>query len=124
MRSSVIAFFLCACTAAAIGQCVSPAAMSATAGKAAAATAAAAAAATAPAVMMVTPARAAGPARPGPDLITAAGAVTHDGSAMQAAPRSKPQPEDRPRRSGTAMLLAALALMSGIALRRYSARNQ
>jgi hypothetical protein len=31
--------------------------------------------------------------------------------------------QDRPRRGGTAMLLTALALMSGIALRRYGARG-
>jgi hypothetical protein len=125
MRSSVIAFLLCASTAAAMGQCVSPAAMTATANKAAAATAAAAAAATTPAMIMVTPARPAGPGRAGPELITAAGAVTHDGPpVMQATPRAKHDPDERPRRSGPAMLLAALALMSGIALRRYSARNQ
>lgn len=130
MRSSVIAFLLCACTAAAMGQCVSPAARTATANKAAAATAAAAAAATTPAVILMTPARQAattrpGAARPGAELITAAGAVTHDGPVMQATPRAEPDPEgDRPRRAGPAMLLAALALMSGIALRRYSARDQ
>jgi len=129
MRSSVIAFLLCACSAAAMGQCVAPAAM--TSGKAAAATAAAAAAATTPAVIMMTPARPAaaalpaGPTRPGAELITAAGAVTHDGPPVtQAAPGANPEPEDRSRRAGPAMLLAALALMSGIALRRYGARNQ
>lgn len=124
MRSSVIAFILCASTAAAMGQCVSPAAVAGAANKAAAATAAAAAAATTPAVILMTPARPAGPARQGPDLITAAGAVTHGGApVMQAASRAKPEPEERSRRAGPAMLLAALALMSGIALRRYSARN-
>ena len=125
MRSSVIAFLLCASTAAAMGQCVSPAAMTAAANKSAAATAAAAAAATTPAVIMMAPARPAGPARPAPELITAAGAVTHGGPAvMQATPRDEQDPDDRSRRAGPAMLLAALALMSGIALRRYSARNQ
>ena len=125
MRSSVIAFLLCACTAAAMGQCVSPAARTAAANKAAAATAAAAAAATTPAVIMMTPARPAAATRPGAELITAAGAVTHDGPVMQAAPRAQPDPDgERHRRAGPAMLLAALALMSGIALRRYSARDQ
>lgn len=125
MRSSVIAFLLCTCAAAAMGQCVAPGAMSSS--RTAAATAAAAAAATTPTLLMVTPTHPAGPKRTGPELITAAGAVTRDGPhVMQAAPRAKPEPEpeghDRP--AGPAMLLAALALMSGIALRRYSARNQ
>jgi len=124
MRSSVIAFLLCACAAAAMGQCVAPGAMSSS--RTAAATSAAAEAATTPAVMMVTPTRPAGPKRSGPELITAAGAVTYGGPpVMQATPRAKPEPEvrgDRP--AGPAMLLAALALMSGIALRRYSARKQ
>jgi hypothetical protein len=94
-------------------------------GRTAAATSAAAAAATTPAVMMVTPARPAGPKRPGAELITAAGAVTHDAPpVMQATPHAKPEPDEHDRPAGPAMLLAALALMSGIALRRYSARNQ
>lgn len=122
MRSSVIAFLLCVCAAAAMGQCVAPGAASAS--RSAAATSAAAAAATTPAVIMVTPTRPAGPTRPGPELITAAGAVTHDGPVVQPAARPKPEPEERDRPAGPAMLLAALALMSGIALRRYSARSQ
>lgn len=123
MRSSVIAFLLCASAATAMGQCMAPGAMSSS--RTAAATAAAAAAATTPAVIMVTPTRPAGPKRSGPELITAAGAVTHDGPpVMQARPRAKPEPDERDRPAGPAMLLAALALMSGIALRRYSARNQ
>ena len=66
------------------------------------------------------------PARPTAELITTAGAVTHDGApGEQASPaRSKMDCGDKPRRTGSAMLLAALALMSGIALRRYSARDQ
>ncbi len=123
MRSSVIAFLLCAGAAAATAQCVAPGAVSS--GRTAAATSAAAAAATTPAVIMMTPKRPAGPTRPGPELITAAQAVTQDGPpVMQATPRAKPEPEERHRPAGPAMLLAALALMSGIALRRYSARNQ
>ena len=123
MRSSVIAFLLCACAAAAMGQCVAPAAMSSS--RIAAATSAAAAAATTPAVIMVTPTRSAGPTRQGPEFITAAGAVTHNGTpVMQTTPRARPQSEETDRPAGPAMLLAALALMTGIALRRYSARNQ
>jgi len=130
MRSSVIAFLLCASTAAAMGQCVSPKAAALAANKTAAATAAAAAAATTPAVILMAPARpAAGQVRQGPDLITAAGAVTRAGPpVMQATPRpasTGSDPDDeRSRRAGPAMLLAALALMSGIALRRYGARDQ
>ncbi len=65
-------------------------------------------------------------ARPTAELITAAGAVTHEGApGAQASPaRSKTDTEDKPRRTGAAMLLAAIALMSGIALRRYSVRDQ
>jgi len=109
MRSSVIAFFLCACTAA-LGQCVAP-------GVAPTMT---------PAVASVSTTRPETPARPAPELITAAGAVTHDAvPTMKAAPpRSSQASGERPRRAGPAMLLAALAVMSGIALRRYSARDQ
>jgi hypothetical protein len=108
MRSSVIAFFLSACsfTFNAIAHDVPnanyarPAAAKASARPAA--------------------------ARPTAELITAAGAVTHDGApGAQATPaRTKNESADKPRRTGSAMLLAALALMSGIALRRYSARDQ
>jgi hypothetical protein len=123
MRSSVIAFLLCAFAAAAMGQCVAPGSVSS--GRTAAATSAAAAAATTPAVIMVTPTRPAGPKRPGAELITAAGAVTHGvPPVMQPAPHENPEPDERDRPAGPAMLLAALALMSGIALRRYNARNQ
>ena len=45
--------------------------------------------------------------------------------AVRAAPLASTQPDkDPPRRAGPAMLLAALALMSGIALRRYNAGGQ
>lgn len=74
--------------------------------------------------------RAAGPntgtpaAKPNRELIKTATASTRDD--MPPAPRdsaaARPKEEqDQPRRGGTAMLLAALALMSGIALRRYGA---
>jgi len=56
------------------------------------------------------------------ELIQTAAAGTRDDEppAMTARPHTQGQ-QDHPRRGGTAMLLAALALMSGIALRRYGA---
>jgi hypothetical protein len=60
-------------------------------------------------------------------LIKTAAAGTRDDEppvAQSAARGSQAQDEhDHPRRGGTAMLLAALALMSGIALRRYGAHD-
>jgi hypothetical protein len=55
-------------------------------------------------------------------LIKTAAAGTRDDAppSMHAGPRER-NGQDHPRRGGTAMLLAALALMSGIALRRYGA---
>lgn len=73
--------------------------------------------------------RAAGPttgataAKPNRELIKTATASTRDGvppARDPATARAKGE-QDQPRRGGTAMLLAALALMSGIALRRYGA---
>jgi hypothetical protein len=120
MRSTVIAFFLSvfAVAAAAAPHNAAPAAVSI-----ATPTATAADRAAKPAKPAT--ARTAN-GRPTPDLITAAGAVTHDGppSAQPSPAPAKGTSEDRPRRTGSAMLLAALALMSGIALRRYSARLQ
>jgi hypothetical protein len=60
------------------------------------------------------------------ELIEIAAADARD---AQAASRSTlataaPTPEKRPHRTGTAMLFAALALMSGIALRRYCVPKQ
>lgn len=58
-------------------------------------------------------------------LITTAAAGTRDAPVVRAAPRvAAAADEEHPRRGGTAMLLAALALMSGIALRRYGAGSQ
>lgn len=62
------------------------------------------------------------------ELIKAAAAGTRDdGPPSASSPRDSMSAhaadEDHPRRGGTAMLLAALALMSGIALRRYGARD-
>ena len=64
-------------------------------------------------------------ARTGPELIKTAAAGTRDDDApvARATPREA-NGQDHPRRGGTAMLLAALALMSGIALRRYGAPRQ
>ena len=109
MRSTLIAIFLCACSAAASAQCL--------------ANAPAPADAATPA--RVVPAHANAPARSSGELIKTAGASTHDDSpSMQAGPpRARPAPE-RQHRTGKAMLLAALALMSGIALRRYSSNDQ
>jgi hypothetical protein len=66
--------------------------------------------------------------RPGAELITTAAAGARDGApVMRESPPASAQPvddEDHPRHAGPAMLLAALALMSGIALRRYGANDQ
>ena len=60
-------------------------------------------------------------ARPQRELIKTATASTRDDMPLVARePRAKGE-QDEPRRGGTAMLVAALALMSGIALRRYGA---
>lgn len=63
-------------------------------------------------------------ANTGPELIKTAAASTRDDGppAVRSAARTA-DGDDHPRRGGTAMLLAALALMSGIALRRYGANN-
>jgi len=63
-----------------------------------------------------------GGARQEPELIKAAAAGTRDGAPPSSGAVAKQAGQDKhPRRGGTAMLLAALALMSGIALRRYGA---
>lgn len=65
--------------------------------------------------------------RPGGGLIKTAAAGTRDDAppatreTMSA--RGTQSDEDHPHRGSTAMLLAALALMSGIALRRFGARD-
>lgn len=67
------------------------------------------------------------PGRPGGELIKTAAAGTRDDAPPSArdtvSARAAGDDEDHPRRGGTAMLLAALALMSGIALRRYGNTN-
>jgi hypothetical protein len=57
------------------------------------------------------------------ELITTAAAGTHDASPLPRAVAAADEEESH-RHGGTAMLLAALALMSGIALRRYGANDQ
>lgn len=97
MQREVLAIVLCILAQAASAQCVAPSAK--------------------PATATPTAARA--------ELIKTAAAGTRDDEppAMTAHSRVKEQQQDHPRRGGTAMLLAALALMSGIALRRYGASN-
>ena len=98
MRSSIIAIVLCSFTAAAAAQCVAQ-----------------------------TPVAAA--ARPEAELIKTAAAATReralaadDGpSVRRETAAAAKTPEQHPRRAGAGMLLAAVALMSGIAL-RYIAR--
>jgi hypothetical protein len=65
-------------------------------------------------------------ARTGGELIKAAAAGTRDDAPPVAHSTMSARAErddDHPHRGSTAMLLAALALMSGIALRRYGSRE-
>jgi hypothetical protein len=59
-------------------------------------------------------------------IATASAATTHETTAVtRPAPLAAEQDTaEHPRHAGPAMLLAALALMSGIALRRYSAGSR
>jgi hypothetical protein len=68
----------------------------------------------------------AGAVRTGGDLITTAAAGTYDAPsiARDDSARATAGEEESHQRGGPAMLLAALALMSGIALRRYGANDQ
>ncbi len=64
--------------------------------------------------------------RQGTELIKTAAAGTRDDAppvVRDATSQGKGDP-DHPRRGGTAMLLAALALMTGIALRRFGAAGR
>lgn len=67
-------------------------------------------------------------ARPGGELIKAAAAGTRDDAPPTArdtlSSRGARDKDDHPRHGGIAMLLAALALMSGIALRRFGAHGK
>ncbi|HTH77661.1 MAG TPA: hypothetical protein VL593_01700 [Ramlibacter sp.] len=102
------ALFLCIVAQGAVAQCVAPATtMTTTSHPATRATVHAA-------------------AEPAQGIIKTAAAGTPDDAppAVRESVRETPRNangQDRPRRGGTAMLLAALALMSGIALRRYGA---
>jgi hypothetical protein len=104
MRSSVISIVLCVAVEAAAAQCVAQAPIAA-----------------AP----VTVAPAAKAPRTGGELIQTAAAGTRERpAAFRPAPQATAPGDSHPRRTGSAMLLAALALMSGIALRRYNSRPQ
>ncbi len=123
MHSSLTAVVLCVCAQVASAQCVveAPAARDARMGAEVIKTSTVSAAAPA-----------ATPARPGGELIKTASAGTRDaaaaareGQVVRDAPMTMQESdEEHPRRSGTAMLLTALAVMSGIALRRYGAGKQ
>jgi hypothetical protein len=80
------------------------------------------------AAQCVAQAPAAGAAQHGPQLIKTATAAAHDqalnpddGPEALRQTASNSREKQHPRRTGGAMLLAAVALMSGIALRRFSA---
>jgi hypothetical protein len=104
MRSSVISIILCVIVDAAAAQCVAPAPVG---------------------VAPVTIAPTAKSPRTGGELIQTAAAGTREvAPAFQPAPRAASDGESHPRRTGSAMLLAALALMSGIALRRLNSGKQ
>lgn len=66
----------------------------------------------------------AGAVRPGGELIKTAAAGTHNGPPILREASARATDGSQERRGGPAMLLAALALMSGIALRRYDANKQ
>jgi hypothetical protein len=111
------AIILCISTQAAFAQCDAPAAQAAT--TTTPPTTVQRSHATPPAQQAQTE------ARPGAELIKTAAAGTRDDvpPATHTATRAPGDDQDHPHRGGTAMLLAALALMSGIALRRYGASN-
>jgi hypothetical protein len=104
MRSSVISIALCVMAQAAAAQCVAQPPV---------------------AVAPVTIAPAAKAPHAGGELIQTAAAGTREGPAnFQPAARASGDGDPHPRRTGSAMLFAALALMSGIALRRLNSRQQ
>ena len=112
MQSRIAAIVLCVLAQAASAQCTAPSA----------APMAAHLQAVSEPVRPAGPAQGTPAARPNRELIKTATAGTRDDMPPVVArePRAKGE-QDQPRRGGTAMLLAALALMSGIALRRYGA---
>ena len=104
----IYALVLCMLAQGAIAQCVAPAQ----------ADAAAIHAATVPATATHAKTHAA------PELIQTAAAGTRDDAPPVMHEATRRGGQDHPRRGGTAMLLAALALMSGIALRRFGASGR
>ncbi|MBA3772862.1 MAG: hypothetical protein H0X13_10360 [Ramlibacter sp.] len=60
----------------------------------------------------------------GGELITTAAAGTRDAPVAVVRGTSVQDSQEHPKRGGTSMLLAALALMSGIALRRFGPPRQ
>jgi hypothetical protein len=119
MPSSLIAIVLCMFTQAASAQCTATTTTPAQDTHPAAATARPVGTSTASQAT----------ARPAPQLIKTAAAGTRDDAPpvmrdTATARAGAGTDRDHPRRGGTAMLLAALALMSGIALRRYGAPPQ
>ncbi|MBG9390113.1 hypothetical protein [Caenimonas aquaedulcis] len=116
MRTLFSACLLCVLAAAAGAQHVAPNAPST------ADTAAPAAAANPTATATARAATASG--RPTVELIKAAGAATPGEQALPSAARSHPSDrDDRHTPSGLAMLLVGLAVMLGIALRRFTSRG-
>jgi cell division septation protein DedD len=104
MRSTVISIILCVVVDAAAAQCVAQPPV---------------------AIAPVTVAAVAKSPHPGGELIQTAAAGTREvPPSFQPAPRATSEGESHPRRTGSAMLLAALALMSGIALRRLNSGKQ
>lgn len=126
MHSSLTAVVLCILAQAAAAECVA----SATQQGSDTVRAVIVAASSSPSTF-TTPAAPSAITRPGGELIKTAAAGTRDTPAVQRETAAMVRParhlqddEDPAPRSGTAMLLAALALMSGIALRRYSSGSQ
>jgi hypothetical protein len=110
MHREVTAIVLCILAQAATAQCVAPAADAQPHAAAAVQTVRAPAATQQKAHAELIQTAAAGTRDDDPPVI-------HEGS------RHRAGTQDHPRRGGTAMLLAALALMSGIALRRFGHQN-
>ena len=112
MHSPLTAVVLCVFVQAAAAQCVAPVPVAQDLR------------ASAVVVKKAPPAEAA-PRSGGGELIKAAAASTHEArpSVTRSSPAARPSGDDEQRRGGPAMLWAALALMSGIALRRYSAHK-
>jgi hypothetical protein len=110
MHSPMTAVVLCVFVQAAAAQCVAPVPVAQDARNGAA-------------VVRKTSAAEAAVRPAGGELIKAAAAGTHDElpAVTRSSPPARADADDSQRRGGPAMLWAALALMSGIALRRYGA---